>query len=241
MRTTVAGKPGASDRVRVWDLPLRVFHWTLLVLVAVAFITALVGSKAMVWHGRAGVGIAGLLVFRLVWGIAGSTYARFAHFVRSPQAVRDYLAGRWEGIGHNPLGALSVLAMLAALAVQVATGLAANDDIAFNGPLYPLVTHQLSNALTELHEGNAWIVGTLIVLHIAAIAFYARIKKENLVLPMIRGWKVRRNVSETSHRGGGIVALIVALTLALAAAWGASGKWIPAPPPPPPGQTAPDF
>ena len=116
--------------------------------------------------------------------------------------------------------------MLAALAVQVATGLSANDDIAFNGPLYPLVARDMSNLLTELHGINAWIVGTLIVLHVAAIAFYASVKKENLVLPMVHGWKVRRNASEASHRGGGIVALIVALTLALAAAWGASGKWI---------------
>lgn len=234
-------KPDAEDRVRVWDLPIRIFHWSLAVLVVVALVTALVGGKAMLWHGRAGIAIAGLLAFRLVWAIAGSTYARFSHFVRSPATIIDYMEGRWEGLGHNPLGALSVLAMLTLLTAQVATGLAANDDIAFNGPLYPLVTKDLSNSLTGLHDLNAWLVGALVLLHLGAIGFYAWKKNENLVLPMIHGWKARKTASDESHSGGGLVAFIVALTLALAVAWGASGKWIPAPPPPPPGQSAPDF
>lgn len=241
MRTAVPRESAVPDRVHVWDLPIRIFHWSLAALVVVAFATALVGGKAMVWHGRAGIAIAGLLAFRLVWAIAGSTYARFSHFVHSPAAILDYLEGRWEGLGHNPLGALSVLAMLTLLAAQVATGLAANDDIAFNGPLYTLVTKDLSNSLTGLHDLNAWLVGTLVLLHVGAIGFYARMKNENLVLPMIRGWKPRKSASDESHSGGGFPAFIVALTLALGAAWGASGQWISAPPPPPPGQTAPDF
>lgn len=236
--------PGGADwrnRVRVWDLPTRVFHWSLVVFVAAALITGFVGGKAMAWHGRAGIAITGLLAFRIVWGFAGSTYARFGHFVRGPAEIRAYLQGRWTGLGHNPLGALSVLAMLAVLAGQVATGLPGNDDIAFNGPLYPLVSKALSDSLTTLHRLNAWLIGALIALHVGAIGFHAHAKKENLLRPMIRGWKERKAASEESLSGGGFVAFIVALALALGAAWAASGAWIPAPPPPPANQTAPDF
>lgn len=238
--------PGNSDgrnRVRVWDLPTRLFHWSLAVLVATALVTGFIGGKAMLLHGRAGIAIAGLLAFRIVWGVAGSTYVRFSQFVRGPAAIRDYLGGRWQGIGHNPLGALSVLAMLAVLAAQVGSGLPGNDDIAFNGPLYDLVTKDLSDSLTTLHRLNAWLVLTLIVLHVAAIAFHLRVKRDNLVLPMIRGWKDRASGvgSEASHSGGGVIAFVVAVACALATAWGVSGAWIPAPPPPPAGQTAPDF
>jgi cytochrome b len=234
--------PGGAEwqkRVRVWDLPTRIFHWSLVALVFAALVSGFVGGKAMVWHGRFAIGIVGLLAFRIAWGFLGSTYARFSHFVRGPAAIRDYLRGRWQGLGHNPLGALSVLAMLAVLAAQLVTGLAANDDIAFNGPLNNLVTKELSDRLTSLHRLNVWLIGALVALHLGAIAFYARVKKEDLVRPMLRGWKERADQSEESLSGGGFVAFIVALAIALAAAWFAAGTWIPVPPPPP--SAAPDF
>ncbi len=130
--------PRASDpagRVRVWDLPTRLCHWALAVCVAGAFVTQAV--EAMAWHGRFGLAILGLVVFRIFWGFFGSTYARFATFVRGPGAIRAYLqaakAGAWRGFGHNPLGALSVLALLAILATMAATGIFANDDVSFTG------------------------------------------------------------------------------------------------------------
>src|SRR5690242_11835829 len=98
-----------KDRVYVWDLPTRVVHWSLAAAVGFAFVTGFIGGNLMELHGKAGIAIAGLVVFRLIWGIAGSTYARFASFVRGPAAVRAVLRGEWQGIGHNPLGALSVL------------------------------------------------------------------------------------------------------------------------------------
>jgi cytochrome b len=235
--------PGGAEwqkRVRVWDLPTRIFHWALVLLVAGAAISGFIGGKAIVWHGRLGLAVVGLIAFRIAWGFVGSTYARFIHFVRGPGAIRDYLQGRWRGLGHNPLGALSVLGMLAVLAAQLATGLFANDDIAFNGPLYDLVSKEISDRMTTLHRLNVWLIGTLLALHLAAIAFYVRVKKEDLVGPMLRGWKERADQSEESLAGGGPVAFLVALVIALAAVWGASGAWIPAPPPPPP-SAAPDF
>lgn len=236
--------PGSADwrhRVRIWDLPTRLFHWSLAALVVAALVTGLIGGNLMAWHGRAGIAITGLLAFRIAWGLAGSTYARFSQFVRGPAAIGAYLQGRWQGPGHNPLGALSVLAMLAALAAQVATGLPGNDDIAFNGPLYDIVSKELSDRLTSLHRLNAWLVAALVALHLGAIAYSVRVRKEDLVRPMLRGWKERRNGGEDSLSGGGFMAFVVALVLALAAAWGATGAWIPAPPPPPANQTAPDF
>ena len=237
----VPGISGGHKRIRVWDLPTRLFHWSLAVLVTTALVTGFIGGKAMLLHGRAGIAIAGLLAFRIVWGVAGSTYARFSQFVRGPATIRDYLGGRWQGLGHNPLGALSVLAMLAVLAAQVGTGLPGNDDIVFNGPLYDLVTKGLSDSLTSLHRLNAWLVLALIALHVGAIIFHVRAKQENLVLPMIRGWKERRSADGESHSGGGIIAFAIALACAFAVAWGAAGAWIPATPPPPAGQSAPDF
>ena len=226
--------PGGAEwqkRVRVWDLPTRVFHWSLVFAVAAAMISGFIGGNAMVWHGRFGLAIVGLLAFRIVWSVNGSTYARFSQFVRGPAAIRDYLQGRWQGSGHNPLGALSVLGLLAVLTAQVASGLFGNDDIAFNGYLYDLVSKATSDRLTALHGLNAWLVGALVALHVGAIAFYLRLKRQDLLGPMLRGWKERSDQSEESLSGGGFVAFLVALIIALAAAWLASGSWIPAPPP----------
>jgi cytochrome b len=182
----------------------------------------------MVWHGRFGLTVVGLLAFRLVWGFIGSTYARFAQFVRGPGAVKDYLQGRWQGEGHNPLGALSVLAMLGTLLLLVATGLFANDDIAFEGPLYALVGKDFSDRMAGIHRLVEPLTILLVLAHLAAIAFYVRVRKETLIMPMVTGMKV--GAGETA-KGGGIVAFCVALAVGLAAVYGASGAWIPAPPP----------
>ena len=207
-------------RIRVWDLPTRAFHWLLVLCVVAAFVTVKIGGNAMVWHGRIGLAVVGLLVFRIVWGFAGSTYARFASFVRGPAAIRAYLRGDWQGEGHNPLGALSVLALLGVLLALVSTGLFANDDIAFEGPLYALVGKELSDRARGIHHLFEPLVLLLVFLHVAAIAFYVRVRKETLVMPMITGW---REGSGESARGGGPVAFVVAVAIALAAVYAASG------------------
>jgi cytochrome b len=172
----------------VWDLPLRLFHWGLVAACVAAFTTGKLGGNLIDWHGRIGLAVVGLVVFRIVWGFVGSPTARFANFVTGPAGIRDYLQGRWQGIGHNPLGALAVLGLLGLAALQAVSGLFSNDDIAFAGPLAPLVSPELSARITHLH---GWIFNgllALVALHVSAIAFYARVKKKNLVLPMITGY-----------------------------------------------------
>lgn len=227
-----------SARVLVWDLPTRLFHWSLVVLVVAAFVTAKIGGNAMVWHGRIGLAVIGLLVFRIVWGFVGSTYARFAQFVRGPAAIFAYLRGEWRGLGHNPIGALSVLGLLGVLALQAATGLFANDDIAFEGYLATLVGSELSTRITGIHMLFEKLLMALVALHIGAIIFYAHAKKQNLVKPMLTGWT---DGNGESAKGGGTVAFIAAVLIAAAAVWAATGAFLPPPPAPPVGQQAPDF
>ncbi len=227
-----------APHAQVWDLPLRLFHWSLAALVVGAFVTAKLGGGAMVWHGRLGLAIIGLLAFRLAWGVVGSTYARFGQFVRGPAAIRAYLRGEWQGLGHNPLGALSVLALLGALTLQAASGLFSNDDIAFSGYLAPLVDSHLSSDLTGIHHWLEKILMALVALHVGAILFYARVKKQNLVRPMLTGW-TEGNPAQ-SAKGGGVAALAMAVLFALTMAWVASGALLPPQLPPPP-SAAPDW
>ncbi len=220
-----------SKRTRVWDLPTRIFHWTLVLAVAAAIITGQLGGSLIEWHGKIGLGLVGLVAFRLVWGIVGSTYARFLQFLPTPARIKAYMSGGWQGEGHNPLGALSVLALLGLLAFQLLTGLVANDDIAFRGPLFDLVGEAWSNRLTGLHHKLGDLLIGLIVLHVAAIIFYAHARKKNLVKPMLTGWT--EGGEGPSATGGGVIALVAALLVAGLAVYGASGAWLPAPPPPP--------
>lgn len=219
-------------RIKLWDLPTRLFHWLLVVLIAAAVISAKIGGGAMDWHGRIGLTILGLIAFRLTWGFIGSSHARFASFLPTPNSLVAYLRGRWNGVGHNPLGAFSVLGLLALIMLQVGTGLFGNDDIAFQGPLYELIGKDLSDRLTGIHKFSIKLLIALIALHLAAIAFYTFIKKEQLVKPMITGWKDVQPGQGESAKGGGVIALIVALVVAVAAVYAASGAWRPAPPAP---------
>lgn len=219
--------------VRIWDLPTRLFHWLLVLSVTAAIVSVKIGGNAMVWHGRFGLTIFGLVVFRVVWGLVGSTYARFAHFVRGPGAIRDYLGGRWNGVGHNPLGALSVLALLALMSFQSVAGMLSNDDIAFQGPLVRLISSESSNWISGWHRRGEWLVYALVGLHVAAALFYTHVKKDNLIAPMITGTRMVSDPAVEPARGGGPVAFILAVAVALFAVWAISGGLLPAPPPPP--------
>lgn len=216
------------ERIKIWDLPLRLFHWLLVVLVVAAVVTANIGGNAMDWHGRIGLCILGLIVFRITWGFVGSFHARFASFWPTPSSLRAYLRGEWKGHGHNPLGALSVLALLALLGVQAATGLFSNDDIAFAGPLSKYVSEATSSALTGFHEASAGAILTLVALHLAAIAFYVLIKKETLIKPMVSGWKdvpAESSPPPEITTGRRIAALLFSLMITLLVVYGASGAW----------------
>jgi cytochrome b len=175
----------------VWDLPVRLFHWSLVVLICISFYTGTVGGfREMDYHMLSGYAILALVLFRILWGFLGSQNARFKSFLKGPSATLDYMKNQ-EGpmVGHNPLGGLSIVAIILALIVQVSTGLFANDDILLEGPLVHLVSYDTSRELTEIHEINRWIVVGLVVLHLLAVSFYTFVKKDSLIKPMITGWK----------------------------------------------------
>lgn len=220
--------PRAPRRVQLWDVPVRVVHWSLVLTVTAAVVTGELGGPWMVWHGRAGLLVVGLVAFRLAWGLVGSAPARFAQFAPTPARLRAYLAGRWHGWGHNPLGALSVLALLGLLGVQAVTGLLGNDDIAYAGPLNALVDEALGHRLTGWHRLLANGLLALIALHVLAIVFYLVVRRSNLVRPMLSGWKeihAEPPREASPARGGGPVALLVALFIALGAMVAAGGLW----------------
>jgi cytochrome b len=179
--------------VRVWDLPTRLFHWALVACVIGLVITANVGGNWMNWHLRLGYTVLSLLLFRLVWGFVGGHWSRFSSFIYGPGTVLAYLRGdaRPEHqVGHNPLGMLSVLALLFILLAQVGTGLIADDEIAFTGPLVRFVSGETVSDATGYHKDiGKFIVIALVVIHLLAIAFYKLVKKDNLVRPMLNGDK----------------------------------------------------
>jgi cytochrome b len=214
-----------SQRISLWDLPTRLFHWLLLLAVGTAIASGSVGGNWMELHGRAGLAIVALLVFRLVWGFAGNHYARFASFFPLPSRLRSYLRGQWRGLGHNPLGALSVLALLGVLSLQVGTGLVSNDEIAFTGPLVSLVSEAMSLRLTGLHHQLSNVLFVLLGLHVAAIFFHLWIKKDNLIRPMVTGFKnVEQGLEIVESQPAPWPALVTALMTAASAAYLASGR-----------------
>ena len=181
---------GMKKLIRVWDLPIRLFHWLLVFCIAGSLISVNLGGNAIQWHARFGYCILTLLVFRIIWGFIGSTHARFASFFPTRQGFLNYLQGQGpQYLGHNPLGALSVFALLFALSVQVSTGLFVDDEIAFQGPFAKYVSNSTVSLLSRIHDANQVVIYTLIAIHIAAIIYYKKYKGKNLVKPMLDGDK----------------------------------------------------
>lgn len=182
----------ASPERAAWDLSTRAFHWLLAVLVVVSFTTGKIGGPWLEWHMRSGYAILALLIFRLGWGLVGSRNVRFVEFVRGPRAVathlREILAGRVPlTTGHNPVGGWMVVAMLALLALQAATGLFANDESSHEGPLAKMVSNAVVDRMSVIHELNQWLVVIAASLHVVAILAYQWVLKVNLMRPMISG------------------------------------------------------
>ena len=190
MSTATSGKP---HKIRVWDLPTRVFHWALMLCIVGLFITANVGGNAMVWHFRIGLTVLARLLFRRVWGLVGGRWSRFGAFIYSPRSIINYLKGNSKPehlVGHTPAGAGSVFALLTILLAQVGSGLISDDEIAFAGPLTRFVSGATVNLATNYHKNiGKWIILALVVLHIAAIVFYLWRRKQNLIKPMLHGDK----------------------------------------------------
>lgn len=211
----------------VWDLPIRLFHWLLTALIAFSWWSA--ENKQLDWHIWSGLAILTLLVFRLLWGLVGSSTARFAHFLRGPQAIRDYLRDvhGWRLAGHNPLGALSVIVLLLATALQVGLGLVSVDEDGLNeGPLAHLVSLEASEAARDLHEDFFTVLLALIVLHVAAIVFYRLAFGRRLTAPMITG-RAELDPDVEAMRPARAWVALACLAAALAV-----GRWVAAGAPP---------
>ena len=216
--------------VRVWDLPTRLFHWTLMLCVIGSVASAKIGGNAMVWHFRLGYGVLALLAFRLLWGMVGGRWSRFASFLYAPSALGRYLRGasrpeEHHEVGHSPLGALSVFALLALLSAQVGSGLFADDEIASSGPLVRFVSGATSSLLTGWHKHwGQWLILAMVALHVLAIAVYRVRHGRDLVTPMIVGDKPLPAGVPAAHdtRATRAIALALAAACAVLAGWVAS-------------------
>jgi cytochrome b len=214
----------AGIPTRVWDLPTRTFHWLLALAVLGSVVSAKIGGNAMVWHFRFGYLVLGLVAFRVLWGLVGGRWSRFASFVYAPSTVWRYLRGasrpeEHHDVGHSPLASLSVLALLAVLAVQLATGLVADDEIANIGPLNRFVATDTGLAATGWHKAyGQWLLLGLVGLHLLAIAWYAWRRRLNLVGPMLAGDKLLPPGTPASADGWR--QRLLALALAAVCGWG---------------------
>ena len=208
-------------RVKVWDVPLRLFHWLLVIAVTGSLASATLGEAWMHWHQRFGLAVIGMLGFRLAWGLRGSGEARFASFLPTPERLMAQYNGRWRGAGHTPLGALSVLAMLGLFGFQAITGLFATDDVSFSGPWANAVSSELSRLLSSWHRSTEEWLYALIAVHLLAIAVY-QVRGRKLLGAMIHG---RKEVTDDVERPrpAGKLALFGALIVAALAVWLASG------------------
>lgn len=220
----MSDKSETLQTVKVWDLPTRLFHWTLVALMIAQWLTA-EESSTMDYHVWGGYAVLALVLFRLIWGFWGSDTARFSDFMRGPGAALEYVKALLRGetphyLGHNPLGAWSIVAMLVLLLVQTGTGLFANDDIMIEGPLYSWVSKDTSDWLTTIHKFNFNLLLLMIAVHLSAVLFYLLVKRENLIHPMLSGHK--RLPLERLHSAPRLVSPwrgLAALAVAGAAVW----------------------
>ena len=208
--------------VKVWDLPVRLFHWALVLLILAAWTTQ--HFNMMDLHIWAGESILTLVLFRVLWGFVGSDTARFRTFLHKPAVALRHLAGPWRPepdlhAGHNAAGGWMVVAMLALIGLQAGTGLFSNDDGDAEGPLMHLIRKSQSNALSRIHSLTFVAIEAAIVLHVLAIGVYAAVKRQNLVWPMVRGTKRLPPETEPPRIAGPVRALATFAVAVAAVAW----------------------
>lgn len=212
--------------VPVWDLPTRIFHWSLVTLIALQYASGEFGWLDTEWHMRFGYAVLALVVWRLLWGLFGSETSRFSRFVRGPATTlayaRQLLAGRAaHEPGHNPLGAWSVLAMLASLLVQSVSGLFTSDDIFYDGPLVAKAGSAMVDWMGRVHELNRWVLLALIAAHILAVILHSLLTRHNLVTAMVHGKAPAAMAPRLAHPLRALVLLAVSAALVWAlVAWG---------------------
>ncbi|MBX5460040.1 MAG: cytochrome b/b6 domain-containing protein [Steroidobacteraceae bacterium] len=191
----------SEEKRLVWDLPLRLFHWLLVLSIAGLWATGEAGFDWMQIHIYLGYWTLGLVVFRILWGFVGPRHARFSSFLKGPAGIWRYAKGLAAGTmiqtaGHNPLGGISVIVMLALVAFQATTGLFATDDILWTGPYNSAVSTETADRLTSLHHANFNLILAMVSLHVLAIVFYFFVKKQNLIGAMFHGKKPAAHVPE---------------------------------------------
>ena len=219
--------PTPRRPVTVWDLPVRLFHWSAAALVAALWVTE--RWNWMDWHVLAGETLLALLLFRLLWGLFGSETARFARFLTSPRAALHHLAHLFarepdDELGHNPAGGWMVVALLGLMTAECLTGIFVNNDVADEGPFTELVPAWFSNLMTDLHTILFQALIAAVTLHIATVALYFLLKGQNLVRPMLTGTKTLPTTTRPPKRASLtrallLLALATAVTTALAT-WG---------------------
>ena len=218
--------PKNLTKVRVWDLPTRIFHWLLVAGIIGLGISGTLGGNVMVWHFRIAYAVLALLLFRIIWGVVGGRWSRFGAFIYSPQSVINYLKGKGKpehSVGHSPVGAGSVIAMLGILLLQVVCGLVSDDEIAFAGPLTRFVSNAVVGQATGYHkEIGQYLVMGLVALHLLAVLFYVLVRRERLVRPMVHGDKTLPAPATPSRDD----AASRALALVVLAASGALAWWV---------------
>ena len=177
------------QKIRVWDLPLRVFHWSFALVVVGAIISNIFDWMEI--HSYCGYSAFVLVIFRIIWGIVGPTNARFVSFIPKHAELKSFIRDQQTNrLGHNPLGALSVIGILAVMLIQSGSGLFVDNDVDFKGPLNQFVSAQVVDVMNAIHGSNHWLVYGLVALHLSAIYYYQRIKKQDLIGPMISGDKL---------------------------------------------------
>lgn len=216
--------PTKRSRVAVWDLPVRAVHWSIVLLLIGLIVTGRLGNEWLLWHMRFGQTMLALVVFRVIWGFVGSRNARFSAFLYRPSAVVRYarsLFGTHEvHATHNPLGGWMVVLLLAALLAQATMGLFTNDDILWGGPFSEKVTKATSDAISAYHRRFWWVVVALSLLHIGAVLAYLMLLKDNLIVPMVTGYKdLPGGIATPEDAGASAAKATVLLLLCGLAVW----------------------
>ena len=214
---------GKEQVVKVWDLPTRLFHWLLVALLVVLYLTAEFGKMDV--HMKAGYAVLTLVLFRLAWGFLGSRHSRFAAFLTGPKRALAYLRSQFGGppivtVGHNPLGGWMVIAMLLMVLLQAGTGLFTTDDILTEGPLYSRVSGATGALLSSIHRLGFNVLVTLVALHVAAALFYRFVKKDDLITPMVTGRKILpSSLAEAGQRQASSLLALALLVVAALVVW----------------------
>jgi cytochrome b len=219
-----SGSATSTTRVLVWDFPIRFVHWAIVLLLIGLITTGKLGADWLIWHMRMGYTVIALVVFRVIWGFVGSRNARFSAFLSGPSRVLRYvrsLRGAHEvHASHNPAGGWMVLLLLVALLAQATMGLFTNDDILWGGPFSERVSKSTSDAISAIHRRFWWVIVALSALHVAAVLTYLAVKKDDLITPMLTGYKhLPHGVASSADAAASVAKGLLLLTLCGLAVW----------------------